>query len=230
MKIGRSIRRTKLEKEWEAEGPFAGCDEVGVSAVAGKLLACALILPAGLKIKGVRDSKLVPTHKERLAIAEEIKKVAIDYSFGWVEPEEVSNLGTFKASILAMERAVKGLKKIPSLVVTDFHKLDLPDGIHQVNMVKADRKIFSVAAASILAKATRDTYMKKLHEKFPMYGWDTGVGYRTRRQWEALREYGLSPHHRVKYATVWSKKQVVEYKRQRGKHAKVRQSAGEVLG
>lgn len=195
----KTIRRGKLERQWESEGLFAGTDEVGVAAIAGKLLACAVILPPKASIEGVRDSKTVPTHEERSEIAEEIRYWALDFSFGWVEPEEVSALGTFSASVLAMERAVMGLRVIPNRVITDFHKLLLPTQVKQVNLVKADSKIFTVAAASILAKVTRDEYMRELHQEFPEYGWFSGVGYRTPQHWRGLRKYGPTIYHRLKY-------------------------------
>lgn len=198
----KTIRRGKLERQWESDGPFAGVDEVGVASIVGPLLACAVILPPKASIEGVRDSKAVPTHEERSRIAEEIRYWALDFSFGWVEPEEVSLLGTFSASVLAMERAVMGLRVIPNLVVTDFHKLHLPAPVKQVNLVKADTKIFTVAAASILAKVTRDEYMRALHKKFPEYGWFTNSGYRTPQHWRGLRKYGPTIHHRLKYVPL----------------------------
>lgn len=212
----KTIRKTKLEREWESQGLFAGVDEVGVAAIAGPLVACAVVMPRGVRIEGVRDSKLIRTHEERVRISEAIRASAIDFSFGEVSPEEVSEIGTVAASKLAMKRAVLGLRVIPSLVVTDYHKIDL-DGlpVRQVNMVKADRKIFSVACASILAKVRRDVYMRELAKKYPEYGWETSVGYRCRRHWEAIRRYGLTPHHRRKYATVWTPEQLAEYRRQK---------------
>jgi len=118
---GDTIRRGKQEMLWDAEGPFAGVDEVGVSALAGDLFACAVILPRGVVIEGVRDSKQVPTHAERCEIAEVIRDAALDFSFGCCSPEEVSFLGTIQASKLAMKWAVMGLRVIPHRVVTDFY-------------------------------------------------------------------------------------------------------------
>lgn len=217
-----AIRRSKEEKAWEAQGPFAGIDEVGVSAIAGPLVACAVILPPGVKIPGVRDSKQVPTHEERSDIAESIKGVATDVSYGWVEPDEVSDLGTVRASVLAMNRAVASLKKVPPLIVSDFHhySLDLPTGTREIKIIKGDTKIFRIAAASIVAKTFRDTYMKLLALLDSRYGWDTNVGYRSRRHWDAIREHGITKYHRKKYATVWTPAQVAEYRRLKTKESR----------
>jgi len=202
--MNKAIPRSVLERKLDAQGiVYAGVDEVGVSAIAGKLLAVAVILPKDVQIDGVRDSKLISQHKTRVQIAEEIKAKAIAVGYGWMEPAEVDKFNIFYASIRAMERAVADLKVNPEAVITDFHTLvDIEPGVVQYNIVKADRKVFAVAAASIVAKATRDTYMKALALEYPQYGWDTGVGYRTKKQWEAIRQYGLTPHHRKKYAVL----------------------------
>lgn len=196
---------SKLERELDdMNAVYAGVDEVGVSAIAGKLLAVAIVLPKGIHIDGVRDSKLVGTHNERVRLAEEIKGRAVDIGYGWVEPDEVSRLNVYYASITAMERAVAGLKARLDAVITDFHHLnDLVPEVVQYNIVKADRKIFCVAAASIVAKAERDTYMKRLAvETQNRYCWDSNVGYRSPAHWRAIRTHGLSPYHRKKYAVL----------------------------
>lgn len=215
----KTIRRTNQEKLWESQGPFVGVDEVGVAAIAGPLVACALVLPPGIKIKGVRDSKLIPTHEERVEVYERIMAVKVDYALGVVEPEKVSEVGTVQASVLAMNLAIMQLDKEYPLVVSDFHhyELDLPENAREVKIVKGDRKIFAVAAASIMAKVARDSYMKKLAlADDNRYGWATNVGYRSRRHWEALRQHGLTEHHRKKYAQVWSPEQLEQYRKEKG--------------
>lgn len=211
------IKKGEFERSLEAAGPFIGVDEVGVSSIAGPLIACAVVMSPDSEIQGIRDSKEIRTHEERQKLAKVISVAALDYAFGEVSPDEVSELGTVKASKKAMIRAILRLWNIPKVVVTDYYKLDLPADIRQHNIVKADAKIYSVACASIMAKVHRDTYMRALHEKFPVYGWLTNVGYRSREHWEGIRKNGLTPHHRTKYAKVWTPEQVAEYRRQKAK-------------
>jgi ribonuclease HII len=213
----KTIVKSVFEKKLEREGRFAGVDEVGVTSIAGPLIACAVVMAPDSEIQGIRDSKEIHKHEERVRLAKVIQVAALDYAIGTVSSDEVSKLGTVKASKEAMARAVLNLSSIPNRVVTDYHKLDLPYDIQQHNIVKADAKIYSVACASIVAKVYRDTYMKQLHEKFPMYGWITNVGYRSREHWAAIRKHGLTPHHRTKYAKVWTPEQVAEYRRQKAR-------------
>ena len=212
-----TIKKSKFELALEAGGPFAGVDEVGVSSIAGPLVACAVVMSPDSEIQGIKDSKEIHSPVERERLSKVVQVAALDYAFGEVSPEEVSELGTVQASKKAMVRAIFNLQNMPKVVVVDYYKLDLPEDIQQHNIVKADAKIYSVACASIVAKVHRDTYMKALHEEFPAYGWITNVGYRSRHHWEAIRKHGLTPHHRTKYAKVWTPEQVAEYRRQKAR-------------
>jgi ribonuclease HII len=219
MAKSKTIVRSRREREWEKDGPFVGVDEVGTGAIAGPVVAAAVVLPTGISIKGVRDSKEIRKHQERCRVSYKIKMAALEYAFGRVSPEKTSEIGTVKAGVLAMQRAVDLLDHIPNRVVSDFHhyELDLPCGLSEIKVVKGDQKIFSVAAASILAKVERDCYMKQLALRTEnRYGWETNVGYRSKFHWNAIREHGVSRWHREKYATAWTPEQIREYQKVKG--------------
>jgi ribonuclease HII len=224
------MRRAKVERQWESQGLlFAGMDEVGVSSIAGPLLACCIILPPGKPVAGVKDSKLIETHEERVPIAMKLMESAVDFRFGESKPHEVSELGTVKASVLAMNRAISNLKVIPQRVISDFHhySLELPEGVREKKVIKGDLKIYCVAAASIVAKVARDHYMKELAKlDGNRYGWATNVGYRSRAHWDAIRKYGITPHHRERYATVWSEDEIAEFKRMKMRDRKKKPRRG----
>ena len=174
--------------------PVAGVDEVGRGPLAGPVVTCALILPLGLVIDGVNDSKKLSA-KKRTLLAAEIKSVAIDYAFGIVDAETIDRINILQATLLAMKMAVEGLQILP--------KAALVDGVTSphlsckvVCLAKGDAKSHLIAAASILAKVERDAMMADIHDIFPMYGFNSHKGYGTKVHGEALMQYGLCPQHR----------------------------------
>ncbi len=171
---------------------IAGVDEAGRGALAGPLVAASLILPLDLKINGVKDSKkLTPERREKLY--DEIVRNAVDWSVAVVEVEEIDNLGLQQANLLALERAVEGLKKNPEFILVDHYRLDFPNSL---SITKGDTLVFVISAASIVAKVERDRLMKQYHQEFPVYQWDKNKGYGTLEHRKLIKIYGPCRLHR----------------------------------
>jgi ribonuclease HII len=177
---------------------IAGIDEAGRGALAGPVAAAAVILPAdeniSLLLEGVRDSKqMTPT--QRSYWCGQIKKWAITWGVGFASNEEIDLLGILPATHLAAVRALEALSKMPAHLILDYlflRECALP----QTSLVKGDQRSLSVAAASVLAKTTRDAFMVALNEQVPGYGFDRHKGYGTASHCAALENLGLSPVHR----------------------------------
>lgn len=178
----------------------AGVDEAGMSPLAGPVAAAAVIFKCGDRIPGIDDSKkLTPLVRERLAL--EIKAVAKAWSVAFAEVEEIDTINIYWASLLAMRRAVEGLKVRPDHLLIDARRLkelQLP----QQSIIKGDTKSLSIGAASILAKTARDALMQKLDEQHPGYGFGKHKGYPVREHVAALKRLGASPIHRRSFAPV----------------------------
>ncbi len=173
----------------------AGVDEVGRGALAGPVVAAAVILPPNRTIEGVHDSKLLRKHAREDAL-KKIRNMAIDLGVGHASPSEIDQLNILEASLLAMQRALDALKCTPQAILIDG-KQYLPNAsCTQLVLIKGDRRSHSIAAASIVAKVTRDHLMQELHKEHPKYGWDRNVGYPTKGHYTALHEIGPSMHHR----------------------------------
>jgi len=178
----------------------AGVDEAGRGPLAGPVLAAAVILPPGGFIPGVDDSKrLSPAVRERLA--EEIRRRAVACAIGAASAREVDRLNILRATHLAMWRAVCRLPIRPDHVIVDGLPVPLL-GEAQTAVVEGDRRVHSVACASILAKVTRDRLMRRLAARYPAYGWDRNAGYGTAEHRDALARLGPTPHHRRSFAPV----------------------------
>ncbi len=173
----------------------AGVDEVGRGCLAGPVVAAAVILPPHVQLDGVRDSKqLRPEVREKLA--ERIRAQALAIGIGMCTPEEIDRLNILNAALEAMRRAVANLELTPDYLLIDGNRCFSDPPCPAEPIVKGDRRSLLIAAASIIAKTTRDALMQQLHEEFPVYGWDRNVGYPTRTHYEALARYGPSPYHR----------------------------------
>jgi len=174
----------------------AGVDEAGRGALAGPVVACAMVLPVGLVIEGVNDSKKL-SQKRREELAKVIKSKALSYAFGIVDVNVIEEINILQASLLAMRLAVVELKPAPQVALIDGNKLpsNIPYEAHCIK--QGDSASHLIAAASILAKVERDAIMLELHGKYPMYGFDKHKGYGTAVHKLALKEYGLCPQHRV---------------------------------
>lgn len=178
----------------------AGVDEVGRGALAGPLFAAAVILPPGIELEGLRDSKLC-TRAQRERLAKQIKHVAVACSVVRVQPSKIDRAGIQPCNREALRRAVRGLAVRPEYVLVDFMRMKrLPwPGLL---VKKGDACSRNVAAASIVAKVARDAAMRRYHRKHPEYGFATNVGYGTRHHWNALKQYGPSPIHRRSFYGV----------------------------
>lgn len=190
--------------EKEAGCVVCGVDEVGCAPLAGPVVAAAVILPAKdlpRKLKAlINDSKIVPAPKREAAAA-----ALPDYcviGFGQASVEEIDKLNIYHARMLAMCRAVASLNVIPELALIDGNAKPKNLTCSVRTVVGGDAKCLSIAAASIVAKVFRDSYMRKLAEEFPGYGWETNVGYGTRAHRSAMARLGLTPHHRRSFAPV----------------------------
>lgn len=190
---------------WELEnelfdsgiGVICGVDEAGRGPLAGPVCAAACILPRGLEIEGLNDSKKL-TEKRRDALYDVIKEKAVSYGIAFATVEEIEELNILGATYLAMNRAIEQLSVTPELALIDGNR---NAGI-QVNsqpVVKGDSKCADIAAASILAKVTRDRYMLELDKEYPMYGFAKHKGYGTKDHYAAIREHGISPAHRPSF-------------------------------
>ncbi|NTW04726.1 MAG: ribonuclease HII [Peptococcaceae bacterium] len=203
-----SEEKKRLEELWLFEKQYldqgariiAGTDEAGRGPLAGPVVAAAVVLPFGLMISRLNDSKkLSPTVREELADA--IKETAVSWSVGLASVEEIYEFNIYSASMLAMKRAIRALDPSPDQVLVDGYPipgLDLP----QKGIVGGDSKSASIAAASILAKVTRDRLMSQIHRLYPKYGFDQHKGYGTKGHLEALSCFGPCPYHRKDFAPV----------------------------
>ncbi|MCE4059300.1 ribonuclease HII [Pandoraea sputorum] len=177
-----------------------GVDEVGRGPLAGPVVTAAVILDPSRPIKGLADSKKL-TALRREALYEEIVERSLAFCIAEASVEEIDSLNILHATMLAMQRAVNGLSRVPALALIDGNRCPvLPMRAEAV--IKGDDKVPAISAASILAKVTRDRQLAALHEEFPQYGFDEHVGYGTPRHLEALRTHGPSPHHRKSFAPV----------------------------
>jgi ribonuclease HII len=176
-----------------------GLDEVGRGCWAGPLVAGAVVL--GAPVSGLKDSKLLSA-KQRSSLAQLINAHALGTGLGWVSVAEVDRLGLTRAVALAMRRALQALQTPYEDIVIDGNINFFPEDSRARAIVKADNLIPAVSAASIIAKVARDTYMIKLAERFPQYGFEKHVGYGTALHCKALQTYGVSEHHRRSYKPI----------------------------
>jgi ribonuclease HII len=176
----------------------AGCDEAGRGSLAGSVYAAAVILPPDFDNELLNDSKQLNEH-QRYALRTVIEEQAVAWAVGMVTAEEIDKINILKASILAMHRALDGLKVRPQFIVVDGNRFQPYGDTPWKTVVKGDGKLMNIAAASILAKTCRDDYMLRLHEEYPMYDWAHNKGYPTRKHREAIRQHGASPYHRMSY-------------------------------
>lgn len=175
----------------------AGCDEAGRGCLAGPVFAAAVILPQDFACEGLNDSKQIK-EKERYRLREIIEQEAVAWAVASVGHEEIDKINILNASFLAMNKAVENLKVKPEHLLIDGNRFR-GGGIPYTCVVKGDGKLMPIAAASILAKTYRDDYMKLIHEEFPMYAWNVNKGYGTAVHRNALKQFGMSPHHRKSF-------------------------------
>jgi ribonuclease HII len=180
---------------WEQGIEFvAGVDEVGRGPLAGPVIAAAVILPVGLGIRGVDDSKKL-TAEKRESLLLEIRAKALAIGVGGASSKEIDRINILRASHLAMARAIQKLPRAPQHVIVDG--LPVPNlGPNATFVIDGDAKVHCIACASIVAKCVRDRLMRMLAPRYPVYGWDHNAGYATADHRSAIFAAGFSPHHR----------------------------------
>jgi ribonuclease HII len=173
----------------------AGCDEAGRGCIAGPVVAAAVILPRGMDFPEFDDSKKL-SEKQREKLRIKVLESAAAYGVGIVSAEEIDEINILNASFLAMHRAIDQLKIRPELLLIDGNRFNPYKGIKHQCIVGGDAKFQSIAAASILAKTTRDHIMQELDNQYPLYNWRQNKGYPTIEHKNAVAEHGMSPYHR----------------------------------
>lgn len=176
---------------------FCGVDEAGRGPLAGPVCAAAVILPFGLEIEGLNDSKKL-TDKKRRQLFDIIKKEAVAYGIALVDEKRIDEINILQATFEAMREAVSRLTVTPELVLVDGNR-DPKLSVPAMTVVKGDARSANIAAASILAKVTRDRLMEELAQKYPQYGFEIHKGYGTQKHYDALREYGPCEIHRMTF-------------------------------
>ena len=186
----------KEERAFSADGIhlICGVDEAGAGPLAGPVCAAAVILPSELIIEGLNDSKKL-TEKKREALFPVICEKAVSWAVAWASAEEIDEINILQARLLAMQRAVAQLNPMPELALVDGNRAPLLS-MPCVTLVKGDGRSANIAAASVLAKVSRDRYMLTLAEQYPQYAFERHKGYPTKLHYERLHQFGPSPVHR----------------------------------
>ncbi len=187
-----------LKKNYSKNKIEAGCDEAGRGCLAGPVVAAAVILPSNFKHPLLNDSKKM-TEKQRELLFPVIKKEALAYGVGIVTNEEIDKINILNASFLAMHRAVDLLGTRPELLLIDGNRFNPYNGVEHVCIVKGDSKYLSIAAASVLAKVTRDEFMNKAAAKHDGYDWENNKGYPTKKHRLAIKKFGTTELHRMSF-------------------------------
>lgn len=188
-----------LEQQFWGEGfnRIMGLDEAGRGCLAGPVVAAGVVLPVGIMLEGVTDSKaLTPQKREDLFDRIYMEAIAVEV---WSQPVDViEQMNILHASLDAMRHCAESSNPVPDLLLVDGNQR-VPTLIPQQTIVKGDMKSATIAAASIIAKVTRDRIMEKLSKEYPVYDWATNKGYPTKAHRNAIREHGITPHHRASF-------------------------------
>ena len=201
--MGRSKKNKTKNTRFEYQNLMkiiAGVDEVGRGSLIGPVYAAAVILKKSINRKLLKDSKSL-TKTQREILAKYIKKNSI-WALGKASVKEIEKINILNASLLAMKRAIKKLKKKPSLVLIDGNKLPEIKNYKLKSIIKGDQKIPSISAASIIAKVTRDKIITILGKKFKGYYWNQNYGYGTKQHLKAIRNLGITTHHRKTFSPI----------------------------
>ena len=178
---------------------IAGVDEVGRGPLVGPVVACAVILPVNYHLEGLNDSKKL-SEKKRNLFYDILIKDAISYGIGIIDAKKIDEVNIYEATKLAMKEAISKLSVKPEYVLIDAMKLDLD--IPSLSIIKGDAKSESIAAASVIAKVTRDRMMDELDALHPEYGFKNHKGYPTKKHLEAIKKYGVLDNYRFTYGPV----------------------------
>ncbi len=196
-----TLLRFELELWEQGYSLIAGVDEAGMAPLAGPVVAGAVILPRNYKLRGLNDSKKILDHEIREEMAVQIKRDAVCWAVGFAEVEEIDQINIYHAGLLAMRRAVEGLSCLPDFVLVDARRIPhCPSP--QRGIIRGDTLSASIAAASILAKTTRDAHMLELDALYSGYGLASHKGYPTPEHCRALKELGALPIHRRSFGRV----------------------------
>lgn len=201
----RVRRLYEYEDEYRAKGYnlIAGVDEVGRGSLVGSLIVAAVILPPDIFIDHLNDSKKLTAHRREILYYEIVDK-ALAVSTVESTIEEIDRINVYRATLEAMLRAVRALPLKPDFVLTDAMKLYFGEDIGALSIIKGDAKSASIAAASIIAKVTRDRMADEWHEIYPQYDFKHNRGYGTKKHLEAIKQFGATPIHRRSYEPVKS--------------------------
>jgi ribonuclease HII len=199
-KLRKVLNMEQVPLVWDTIGLIAGVDEAGRGPLAGSVVAAAVILDDKNPIKGLADSKKLSALK-REKLYDEIRAKALCVGVGEASVDEIDSLNILQATMLAMQRAVAGLRLKPALVLVDGNRIPKLDILAEA-IVQGDAKVQAISAASIIAKVTRDRQCDALHAQFPKYGFATHKGYGTAEHMAALKEHGAAPVHRKSFAPV----------------------------
>jgi len=196
-----TLLRFEIELWAQGYSLVAGVDEAGMAPLAGPVVAGAVILPKNYKLRGLNDSKKILDHEMREELAVQIKRDAVCWSFGFAEVEEIDRINIYHAGLLAMQRALQGLTCLPDFVLVDARKIPhCPSP--QRGIIRGDALSASIAAASIIAKTTRDAHMLEMDAQYAGYGFASHKGYPTPEHCRALKELGALPIHRRSFGRV----------------------------
>jgi ribonuclease HII len=189
---------TKLQS-YHTEGKIeVGLDEVGRGCLAGPVVASAVILPTNFDYDIVKDSKKL-SEKKRKEAYDLIKEHALDYSIEFVGPDFIDKHNILESTMYAMRKSLNNIKTEFNHILVDGNYFNGYNEIPHTCIVKGDNRFYSIAAASILAKVTRDEYMKEQHEKYPMYMWESNKGYGVKKHIESIKVYGITEQHRKSF-------------------------------
>jgi len=196
-----TLLRFELELWTDGFNMVAGVDEAGMAPLAGPVVAGAVILPRNYKLRGLNDSKKILDAEKRDELAIQIKQDAVCWSVGFAEVEEIDKINIYHAGLLAMQRAVGGLNSQPDFILVDARKI--PNcTTPQRGIIRGDALSATIAAASIIAKTTRDAHMLEMDSLYSGYGFSSHKGYPTPEHCRALKELGALPIHRRSFARV----------------------------
>lgn len=187
-----------LENSYQTELLEAGCDEAGRGCLAGSVFAAAVILPPDFYHPLLNDSKQM-TERQRDLLRPIIEREAVAWAVAEITASRIDEINILRASIEGMNVAAANLEVTPQFLAIDGNRFISHNGLPYKCIVKGDGKYANIAAASVLAKTHRDEYMLRLHDEYPNYGWDRNKGYPTKEHRMAIREYGLTPYHRLSF-------------------------------
>lgn len=190
----------ELETKYRQSGSLCICgvDEAGRGPLAGPVYAAAVILPTDVQIEGLNDSKKL-SEKKREALFPVILETALDYGIGCASEREIDEMNILNATFLAMKRAVEKLTVRPDLLLIDGNRAPHIGAAREITVIGGDAKSMSIAAASVLAKVSRDRYMLEMAARYPQYAFEKHKGYGTKLHYEKLAEFGASPIHRLTF-------------------------------